>query len=105
MQEIAQQRKQRKHIVGTSQVFQRIAKPFREQFKYVVQCRKVMGVLQCNTVIDGQSAVVNDDGTIQAASVKTYHWIHKPSLYQLYDTYAKVLRVNEDRYGQQFWRK
>lgn len=37
MQEIAQQRKQRKHIVGTSQVFQRIAKPFREQFKYVVQ--------------------------------------------------------------------
>lgn len=105
MQEIAQQRKQRKHIVGTSQVFQRIAKPFREQFKYVVQCRKVLGVLQCNTVIDGQSAVVNDDGTIQAASVKTYHWIHKPSLYQLYDTYAKVLRVNEDRYGQQFWRK
>ena len=78
MQEIAQQRKQRKHIVGTSQVFQRIAKPFREQFKYVVQCRKVLGVLQCNTVIDGQSAVVNDDGTIQAASVKTYHWIHKP---------------------------
>ena len=56
MQEIAQQRKQRKHIVGTSQVFQRIAKPFREQFKYVVQCRKVLGVLQCNTVIDGQSA-------------------------------------------------
>ena len=55
-------------------------------------------------IIDGQSAVVNDDGTIQAASVKTYHWIHKPSLYQLYDTYAKVLRVNEDRYGQQFWR-
>jgi len=105
MQEIAQQRKQRKHIVGTSQVFQRIAKPFREQFKYVVQCRKMMGVLQCNTVIDGQSAVVNDDGTIQAASVKTYHWIHKPALYQLYDTYAKVLRVNEDRYGQQFWRK
>lgn len=39
MQEIAQQRKQRKHIVGTSQVFQRIAKPFREQFKYIVQCR------------------------------------------------------------------
>lgn len=105
MQEIAQQRKQRKHIVGTSQVFQRIAKPFREQFKYVVQCRKIMGVLQCNTVIDGQSAVVNDDGTIQAASVKTYHWIHKPSLYQLYDTYAKVLRVNEDRYGQQFWKR
>ena len=104
-EEIAQQRKQRKHIVGTSQVFQRIAKPFREQFKYVVQCRKVMGVLQCNTVIDGQSAVVNDDGTIQAASVKTYHWIHKPALYQLYDTYAKVLRVNEDRYGQQYWKR
>lgn len=58
MQEIAQQRKQRKHIVGTSQVFQRIAKPFREQFKYVVQCRKVMGVLQCNTVIDSMLTLI-----------------------------------------------
>ena len=31
--EISQQRKQRKHIVGTSQVFMRLAKPLREQIK------------------------------------------------------------------------
>ena len=31
MVEISQQRKQRKHIVGTSQVYMRLAKPIREQ--------------------------------------------------------------------------
>ena len=35
---ICQQRKQRVHIVGTTQVFGRLAKGFREQFKFVVEC-------------------------------------------------------------------
>lgn len=96
MTEIAQQRKQRKHIVGTSQVFGRIAKPFREQFKYVVQCRCIGGVLQFNTLIDGETAIVNEDGTVQAQSVKRYLWWHKSSLYSSYDTYAKIIRTRED---------
>jgi hypothetical protein len=58
--EIAQQRKQRKHIVGTSQVFQRLAKPFREQFKYAVLCRCFFGCVQFNTLIDGAKSV--EDG-------------------------------------------
>ncbi len=33
MIEVSQQRKQRKHIVGTSQQFMRLAKPLREQVK------------------------------------------------------------------------
>ena len=33
MIEVSQQRKQRKHIVGTSQVYMRMAKPLREQIK------------------------------------------------------------------------
>lgn len=40
MTEISQQRKQRKHIVGTSQVYMRLAKPLREQIFNVVLCRK-----------------------------------------------------------------
>ena len=40
MTQISQQRKQRKHIVCTSQVFGRMAKPLREQFSAVVKCQK-----------------------------------------------------------------
>ena len=51
---VSQQRKQRKHIVGTSQVFSRIAKPFREQFRYAVACRTVLRCIQVNALIDGE---------------------------------------------------
>lgn len=39
MVQISQQRKQRKHIVATSQVFGRMAKPLREQFSSVLVCK------------------------------------------------------------------
>lgn len=97
MTEIAQQRKQRKHIVGTSQVFGRIAKPFREQFKYVVLCRCLWGVLQYNTLIDGERAMVDDDGHLEAETVKRYFWWHKPELYDSYNTYAKIIRSKDRR--------
>ena len=97
MTEIAQQRKQRKHIVGTSQVFGRIAKPFREQFKYVVLCRCLWGVLQYNTLIDGEWAMVDDDGHLEAETVKRYFWWHKPELYDSYNTYAKIIRSKDRR--------
>lgn len=42
---VSQQRKARKHIIGTSQVFGRLAKPFREQFKYAVLCERYLGYL------------------------------------------------------------
>lgn len=97
--EIAQQRKQRKHIVGTSQVFGRIAKPFREQFKYVVLCRCLFGCLQYNTLIDGERAIVDDSGHLTADTVKRFFWWHTPALYDSYDTYAKIIRTKERRLG------
>ena len=89
-QEISQQRKQRKHIVGTSQVFQRLAKPFREQFKYAVLCRKICGVIQYNTIIDGATAVEDSEGHITCDNIKRVFNIHTPEQYNRYDTYAKV---------------
>lgn len=95
MTEIAQQRKQRKHIVGTSQVFARIAKPFREQFKYVVACKNFAGILQFNVLLDGESTIENDKGELESTKLKRFFWFHDPELYQSYDTYAKILRQNE----------
>lgn len=91
---VSQQRKQRKHIVGTSQVFSRIAKPFREQFKYAVQCRSIAGCFQINTLVDARNAVERD-GEIYATSMKKFFWFHAPALYQSYDTYAVMKRLRK----------
>jgi hypothetical protein len=90
--EIAQQRKQRKHIVGTSQVFQRLAKPFREQFKYAVLCRCFFGCVQFNTLIDGAKSVEDGEGHIKCENIRRFFWFHSPELYSSYDTYAKIER-------------
>lgn len=55
MVEVSQQRKQRKHIIGTSQVFLRMAKPLREQIKNLVICKKIFGCIQFNKLIDGET--------------------------------------------------
>lgn len=47
--ELSQQRKQRKHIVGTSQVYMRMAKPLREQVKNVVLCKNFLNF--CNGIL------------------------------------------------------
>lgn len=88
-QEISQQRKQRKAIVGTSQKFTRLAKPFREQFKYVVDCHCFLGTFQRNAVLLGEGAV-EKDGKLYADCLGHYHFIHSKELYLAYDTYAKV---------------
>ena len=92
---VSQQRKQRIHIVGTSQVFNRIAKPFREQFKYVVACRKLFGVFQINTLIDAANAR-EVDGQLVASSIKSFRWFHSPALYGSYDTYSVINRFRKD---------
>lgn len=94
MTEFAQQRKQRKHIVGTSQVFMRLAKPLREQIKDVVLCRTIMGFIQCNELIDGTTAH-EEEGRLIAESKGVYYWCHTPELYESYDTYAKMRRYRQ----------
>lgn len=98
IQEIAQQRKQRKHIVGTSQVFNRIAKPFREQFKYAVMCRNFFGCIQYNGVVRGDQCTVDDDGRVSTEHVKHFLWVHTADLYKAYNTYAKIIRTNSVGY-------
>lgn len=95
MIEVSQQRKQRKHIVGTSQVFGRMSKQFREQVKYVVVCKNYFGLLQSNALINAEEA--EQDGTeLRGGVVHRYFWLHTPELYQAYDTYAKMQRYRRE---------
>lgn len=93
--EISQQRKQRKHIVGTSQQFLRLAKPLREQVKNLVICRNFFSCIQYNKLIDG-STIQEKDGHIKMDIKKKSLWFHTPDLYRSYDTYAKMKRYRKD---------
>lgn len=91
MTEISQQRKQRKHIVATSQVFGRLAKPLREQFSNVVQCKCILNLIQFNQLIDKDSIEDSaDDMKLKGKVLHNYIWFHNPKLYDQYDTYYKV---------------
>ena len=91
---ISQQRKQRIHIVGTSQLFMRVAKPFREQVKFAVMCNCVFGVLQFNKIVRGIDMEIDDDGNVKCKRLRRSWFFHSPKLYSLYDTLAVIDRVN-----------
>lgn len=98
MIEVSQQRKQRKHIVGTSQVYMRMAKPLREQIKNVVICKNFFKCIQFNKLIDGESAH-EENGKLKFDTVKNIIWFHSPKLYNSYDTYAKMKRYRKEWKG------
>lgn len=91
MTEISQQRKQRVHIIGTSQVFMRLAKPLREQIFNVVMCKCYFGCFQLNKMCMGEE-IQEKDGKITADIKARSFWFHKPEYYEEYDTFAKMKR-------------
>lgn len=92
--EFAQNRKNRRVILGTSQVYGRVAKPVREQVKYVILCKSFLKYIQFNTVLDPNDTgyTSEDDGHAEGKVLKHCIWFHDPKDYQLYDTYYKVQR-------------
>lgn len=96
--EISQQRKQRKHIVGTSQIFMRLAKPIREQIYDIVLCSCWLECVQYNKWINGATAV-EKNGKLEAEVKGRYLWTHSPEMYEQYDTYTKMRRYNKEWNG------
>ena len=98
MVEVSQQRKQRKHIIGTTQVYMRMAKPFREQIKNVVICRNFFRCIQWNRLIDGETSH-EENGKLTFDTQKYILWFHNPKLYKAYDTYKKMKRYRNEWQG------
>lgn len=90
-----QMRKNRRVIIGTSQVYSRIAKPIREQLKFAIDCRNIFGLLQMNTVLDPAESV-EKNGVMEAKIVGRHFWFHKPELYKSYDTLFKIERAKRN---------
>lgn len=99
--ELSQARKQRKHIIGTSQVYTRMAKPLREQIKNVVMCKKFLWCFQFNRLIDGENSY-EKNGKLCFDTEKVYFWIHNPKLYGSYDTFAKMKRYSDENKNNKF---
>lgn len=95
MLNFCQMRKDRRVIIGTSQVYGRIAKPIREQLTYVIMCRSFLKYIQLNQLIDPNDGgyTGEDDGHFEGKILKNYIWFHKPENYQAYDTLSKIHRI------------
>jgi len=91
--EITQQRKQRKCVIGTSQVFTRIAKPIREQITFLY---RPITIMHCLTIVRVYKCDLKEDGTINRMRMRNcYFFVHDDELRTCYDTYEKVQRLSQ----------
>lgn len=90
---ICQQRKRRLHVVGTSQLFSRIAKPWREQFTACIRCRGWFGVVQFNQILSLDDVEEDENGNITKEKAKFGKiWFRDPKTYEMYNTWERVNR-------------
>lgn len=102
--ELSQQRKQRKLILGTSQVYSRMAKPLREQIKNCIICKNFFNLLQFNYLIDAFNTEEGSDGKLKYKKLKCSFFFHRKGDYLAYDTYKKMdtyvgINNNTSSYG------
>lgn len=98
MAAFCQMRKARRVIIGTSQVYSRIAKPIREQLKYLFICHSFAGLIQYNVLCDPtESTEIN--GHITPVSLGTSWFFHSPELYRSYETLNKIERIQRGKSG------
>lgn len=90
-----QMRKNRRVIIGTSQVYSRIAKPIREQLQYAIDCKNYFGLLQVNQILD-PSESIEKNGVLEAKHIGTKIWFHHPDLYHSYDTLFKIEKAKRE---------
>lgn len=89
--EISQQRKQRKLILGTSQLFMRVAKPLREQCDHIIFCNTVAGCITVMRAYDGMEIEQARDGSLIGRIKKTGVFWHTQDDRDAYDTFQKVV--------------
>lgn len=90
---ISQQRKDRRRLCFTSQIWEELDISLRKQVKEVVACKNIFGLIQINTISDGESITYDKlQGTWIAKKIRTDVFKHNDKLYNRYDTRQKVIR-------------
>lgn len=95
MTEITQQRKQKKCIFGTSQVFGRIAKPIREQITYLYEPLTLFG---CLTIVRKyKPCLKSSDGNLDEKKLRgVFFFVHSKEIRDSYDTYKKIEKMAKE---------
>lgn len=88
LQVITQNRKNRRIILGTSQVFNRLSKPLREQATEVRECHTFAG---CVTVVVRKEPFLDPEGNVEQYKYRgIYFFVHDQALRDSYDTYRVI---------------
>lgn len=94
MLEVAtQNRKNRRIILGTSQVFCRVSKALREQVSEVRNCITLAG---CLTIVIRRKPIINSEGIVEKMKYRgMYFFVHDKDLRDSYDTYKVIHSLSE----------
>lgn len=99
--EISQQRKQRKAIVGTAQVFSRVAKPIREQTHFIYLPMTLFG---CLTIVRKTKREYWDDEKQRFRKYcGIYFFVHTDEIRNAFDTYKKIERYSKAGFSRPDW--
>lgn len=92
---ICQQRKDRRKILFTTQIWEDLDVSLRKQVKEVVRCNNI-GRIQINEIYDGESLHWDKKiGDWVANKIYSVIYKHNDDLYNKYDTYQKIV-TNKD---------
>ena len=95
--EISQQRKQRKAIVGTAQIFGKMAKPLREQTHFVYLPKNILG---CLTIVFKADPHTYDNENNKFKKKKfAFFFVHDKELRDAYDTYKRISKYTNVKFA------
>lgn len=96
IEEVCQQRKQRKMIIGTAQVYSRVAKPLREVCSKVVVCKTFFGCITVCRV--SRPCYWNEEKQEFIKYLYSYWYVHDDLVRNSYDTYKKIRQMKKSGY-------
>lgn len=93
---ISQQRKDRRRMILSSQIWEELDVSLRKQVKHVVSCQCRFGHVQVNSISDGESLSYDKlQGCYTAKHLYTEVFKHNQKLYDSYDTLQKIVRNDQ----------
>lgn len=89
---ISQQRKDRRRLVFSSQIWEELDISLRKQVKEIVNCRCLFGKFQINRISDGETLTYDKlECSYVANHICTEVFKHYKALYDSYDTFQKII--------------
>lgn len=96
---ICQNRKNRRCIVASSQVFTRIAKPLREQTTLLYLPYTFLG---CITIVLIKKPEIDTEGNVKKLKHRGFYWfVHDKELRDAFDTYKAIERLSKFGFKEQ----